>query len=107
MNGIKLKVVVGLDTSESCLLEGRFKEPSPVIGRDHHFSCLRSYQLRMVDSAEPSTILTRSSRQSTLIFLKRCFNSPKAQSGANFVWPTIKKDMVMDLMQYLAVVLPN
>ena len=24
-------------------------------------------------------------------------NSPKAQSGANFVWPTIRKEMVMDL----------
>ena len=87
-------------TSESRPLEGHFKEPSPVIGWDHHFSCLRGYQLCMVDFGgafhhSNEVIQAVDPRLSEALLQQP--NSPKAQSGANLVWPTIRKEIVMDL----------
>ena len=43
-----------------------------------------------------STTFTMSLRQPTSVLQKRCFMSPKHQSGENFVCPAGKKDKVID-----------
>lgn len=44
-------------------------------------------------TADELTTSTMSSRHPTLVLRKRCFSSPKHQSGANLVCPTSRKDI--------------
>ena len=44
--------------------------------------------------ADWSTTLAMSSRELTLVRRNRCLISPKQQSGENFVWPTIKNEVL-------------
>ena len=52
----------------------------------------------MLQVAELLTTLSKSSRHPTFDFLNFCFRSPKHQSGANLVWPTIMNDISIFLL---------
>ena len=46
----------------------------------------------MLASAEMLTTCSSSERQDTFMRRKRCLSRPKHQSGANLVWPTMRKE---------------